>query len=96
MVLLSRRGPDSGLAARGAGQRSTLLLMLRIGEFENGDVYVPVAAEGDAGGHVVDGMCRVASGTGEHAGWMRGVDAGRVELVRRDPTRKLARMDGPS
>jgi hypothetical protein len=43
----------------------------------------------------VDGsMCRVASGTGEHAGWVREVDAGRVGLVRRDPTRTW--MDGPS
>jgi len=70
--------------------------MVRIGELENGDVHVPVAAECDAEGYVVDGMCRVASGTGEHAGWLREVVAARVELVRRDPTRKFAWMDGPS
>jgi hypothetical protein len=64
MVLLSRRGADSSLAAR-AAHRSTLLLMVRIGELENRDVYVPVTAECDAEGYVVDGMCRVASGTGE-------------------------------
>ena len=64
--------------------------MVRIGELENGDVHVPAAAERDAEGYVVDGvdgMCRVASGTGEHAGWLREVVAGGVELVRRDPTR---------
>ena len=65
MVLLGRRGADSSVAAREAGHRSTLLLMVRIGELENDDVYVPVAAERDAEGYVVDGMCRVASGTGE-------------------------------
>jgi hypothetical protein len=52
--------------------------MVRIGELENGDLYVPVPAERDAEGHVVDGiMRRVASGTDEHAGWLREVDAGR-------------------
>jgi hypothetical protein len=97
VVLFSRRGADSSLAGREAGHRSTLLLMVRIGELENGDLYVPVPAEHGAQGHVVDGiMCRVASGTDEHAGWLRGVDAGRVELVRRDPTRKFAWLDGPS
>jgi hypothetical protein len=97
MVLLSRRGADSSVAAREAGHRSTVLPMVRIGELENGDVYVPVAAECDAEGYVVDGsMCRVAPGTGEHAGWLREFVAGRVELVRRDPTRKFAWMDGPS
>jgi len=65
MVLLSRRGADSSVAAREAGHRSTVLPMVRIGELVNGDVYVPVAAECDAEGYVVDGMCRVASGTGE-------------------------------
>ena len=70
--------------------------MVRIGELENGDVHVPVAAERDAEGHVVDGMCRVASGTGEHAGWLREVVAGRVELVRRDPSRNFAWTEGPS
>jgi len=70
--------------------------MVRIGELENGDLFVPVPAERDADGQVVDGiMCRVASGTDEHAGWMRGVEAGRVELVKRDPARKFAWMDGP-
>jgi hypothetical protein len=45
--------------------------MVRIGELE-GDVYVPVAAECDAEGYVVDGMCRIASGTGEPlAGYAR-------------------------
>ena len=94
MVLLGGRGADSGVAE--AGHRSTLLLMVRIGELENGDVHVPAAAECDAEGYVVDGICRVASGTGEHAGRLREVVAGRVELVRRDPTRRLAWMDGPS
>jgi hypothetical protein len=70
--------------------------MVRIGELENGDLYVPVAAECGAEGYVVDGTCRVASDTGEHAGWLREVVAGRVERVRRDPTRKFAWMDGPS
>jgi hypothetical protein len=97
MVLLSRSGADSSVAARDAGHRSTVLLMVRIGELENRDVYVPVTAECDAEGYVVDGsMCRVAPGTGEHAGWLREVVAGRVELVRRDPTGKFAWMDGPS
>ena len=40
-------------------------------------------------------MCRIAADTDEHAGWMREVEAGRVELVRRDPTRKFAWVDGP-
>jgi hypothetical protein len=46
--------------------------MVRIGELE-GDVYVPVPAECDAEGHLVDGiMCRVASGTGKPlAGYAR-------------------------
>jgi len=35
MVLLSRRGADSSLAAREAGHRSTVLPMVRIGELEN-------------------------------------------------------------
>jgi hypothetical protein len=69
--------------------------MVRIGELENGDFFVPVPAEHDAEGHVVGGiMCRIAADTDEHAGWMRGVEAGRVELVRRDPTRKFAWVDG--
>ena len=94
MVLLSIAAPT--LAWRGRPD-STLLLMVRIGELENGDLFVPVAAECDAEGHVVDGiMSRVASGTDEHAGWLREVVAGRVGLVRRDPTRKFAWMDGPS
>jgi hypothetical protein len=70
--------------------------MVRIGELENGDLFVPVPAERDAEGHVVAGiMSRVAGGTDEHAEWMRGVAAGRVELVRRDRTQKFAWMDGP-
>ena len=97
MVLLSPRGADSSVAAREAGHRSTLLLMVRIGELENGDLFVPVPAEFDAGGNVVDGiMSRIAADTDEHAGWMREVEAGRVELVRRDLTRKFAWLDGPS
>ena len=69
--------------------------MVRIGELKNGDLYVPVPAEYDASGNVVDGtMGRVTSGTDEHAGWMREVDAGRVELVKRDPTRTFAWLDG--
>ena len=53
-------------------------------------------AEFDAGENVVDGiMSRIAAHTDEHAGWMREVEAGRVELVRRDPTRKFAWVDGP-
>lgn len=71
MVLLSPRGADSSVAAREAAHRSTLLLMVRIGELE-GDVYVPVAAECGAEGYVVDEMCRVASGTGKPpAGYAR-------------------------
>jgi hypothetical protein len=74
----------------------SLFGMVRIGELENGDLFVPVPAEFDAEGHVVDGiMCRIAADTDEHAGWMREVEAGRVELVRRDPTRKFAWVDGP-
>lgn len=70
--------------------------MVRIGELQNGDLYVPVPAEFDAEGHVVGGiMGRVLSGTKEHIGWMHEVDAGRVELVKRDSTRKLVWLDGP-
>jgi hypothetical protein len=76
--------------------RGSLLGMVRIGELQNGDLFVPVPAEFDAEGHVVDGiMGRIAADTDEHAGWMREVEAGRVELVRRDPTRKFAWVDGP-
>jgi hypothetical protein len=82
--------------ASNAGHRGSLLGMVRIGELENGDLFVPVPAEFDAEVHVVDGiMCRIAADTDEHAGWMREVEAGRVELVRRDPTRKFAWVDGP-
>ena len=82
--------------ASNAGHRGSLLGMVRIGELENGDLFVPVPAEFDAEGHVVDGiMCRIAADTDEHAGWMREVEAGRVELVRRDPTQKFAWVDGP-
>lgn len=70
--------------------------MVRIGELRNGDLYVPVRAEFDAKGFVVDGiMERVTAGTDEHADWMHAVEAGRVELVRRDSTRKFAWVDGP-
>jgi hypothetical protein len=66
--------------ASNAGQRGSLLGMVRIGELENGDLFVPVPAEFDAEGHVVDGiMCRIAADTDEHAGWMREVEAGRVD-----------------
>jgi hypothetical protein len=87
--------PDhSGRAMPGTGV--VCLWMVRIGELENGDLFVPVPAEHDADGHVVGGiMCRIAADTDEHAGWMREVEAGRVELVRRDPTRKFAWVDGP-
>ena len=56
--------------------------MVRIGKLE-GDVYVPVAAECDAEGYVVDGMCRVASGTGQHSGWMREVADTVLAFVKR-------------
>lgn len=70
--------------------------MVRIGELENGDLFVPVPAELDADGDVAGGIMRRAeSGTDEYAGWMRRVDAGGVELVRRDRTRKFAWVDGP-
>jgi hypothetical protein len=70
--------------------------MVRIGELRNGDLYVPVPAEFDADGHVVGGiMGRVATGTKEHTGWMDEVEAGRVELVKRDSTRKPLWLDGP-
>jgi hypothetical protein len=83
-------------AARNVRHRGSLLRVVRIGELENGDLFVPVPAEFDAEGNVVDGiMCRIAADTDEHAGWMREVEAGRVELVRRDPTRKFAWVDGP-
>jgi hypothetical protein len=68
--------------------------MVRIGELENGDLYVPVPAEFDSDGHVVDGiMGRIPSGTIEHADWMHEVDVGRVELVKRDSTRRFAWVD---
>jgi hypothetical protein len=64
MVLLSVAAPT--LAWRRGRADSTLLLMVRIGELENGDLFVPVPAECDAEGHLVDGiMGRVASGTGK-------------------------------
>ena len=96
MVLLSRRGADSSLAAREAGRRSTLLLMVRIGELEIGDVHVPVAAECNAEGTRRGRDVSRRLGYRRAAGRLREVVAGRVELVRRDPTRRLAWMDGPS
>jgi hypothetical protein len=78
------------------GHGSSLVGMVRIGELKNGDLYVPVPAEFDAQGHVVDGiMGRVTTGTDEHADWMHAVEAGRVELVKRDSAREFAWMDGP-
>jgi hypothetical protein len=41
-------------------------------------------AECDAEGHLVDGiMCRVASGTGQHSGWMREVADTVLAFVKR-------------
>jgi hypothetical protein len=70
--------------------------MVRIGELENGDLYVPTPVERDNEGRVVDGiMGRVALGTDEHSDWMREVDAGKVELVKRDPAHRFTWLDGP-
>ena len=70
--------------------------MVRIGELENGDLFVPAPVELDADGQAVGGiMRRVAADTDEHAAWMRRVSAGQVALVAQEPTRKFAWMDGP-
>jgi hypothetical protein len=90
-----RRGAGPSLAARGAGHRSTLLRMV-----ESASLRTACLRSG-GGGMRRRGPPRGRDvsrrlGTGEHVGWLREVVAGRVELVRRDPTREFARMDGPS
>ena len=68
--------------------------MIRIGELQNGDLYVPTPAEHASDGTVNGGlMRRVVSGSKEHQGWMREVETGRVELVRRDRSRSLSWID---
>jgi hypothetical protein len=63
----------------------------RIGELENGDLFVPAPFSKDSEGLMVgDVMKRIAAGSDEHSDWLRKVEHGEATLVRRDRSKALA------
>jgi hypothetical protein len=70
------------------------LKTIRIGELENGDLFVPTPSSHDPAVATHDEvMRRVAADSDEHAAWMRDVESGRVELIRRDRSQTFVWID---